>query len=64
MGKVRAKFTAVKVPRQCPLVLLLKVGWRVGKTFGCEEIIGIEGGAEREVEQSSTAFNENSEFTH
>jgi hypothetical protein len=37
MGRVRAKFTAMKVPRQCPLVLLIKVGWRGGKTFGCEE---------------------------
>jgi hypothetical protein len=27
----------MKVPRQCPLVLLVKVGWRGGKTFGCEE---------------------------
>jgi hypothetical protein len=34
---VRAKFTSMKVPRQCPLVLLVKVGWRGGKTFGCEE---------------------------
>jgi hypothetical protein len=33
----RAKFTAMKVPRQCPLVLLIKVGWRGGKTFDCEE---------------------------
>jgi hypothetical protein len=40
MGRVRAKFTAMKVPRQCPLVLLIKVGWRGGKTFGCEEGIG------------------------
>jgi hypothetical protein len=30
MGRVRAKFTAMKVPRQCPLVLLVKVGWRGG----------------------------------
>jgi hypothetical protein len=37
MGRVRAKFTAMKVPRQCPLVLLVKVGWRGDKTFGCEE---------------------------
>jgi hypothetical protein len=36
-GRVTAKFTAIKVPRQCPLVLLVKVGWRGGKTFGCEE---------------------------
>jgi hypothetical protein len=24
-------FYTVKVPRQCPLVLLIKVGWREGK---------------------------------
>jgi hypothetical protein len=35
----RSKFTALKVPRQCPLVLLVKVGWRGGKIFGCEEDI-------------------------
>jgi hypothetical protein len=33
----RDKFTGTKVPRQCPLVLLVKVGWRRGKTFGSEE---------------------------
>jgi hypothetical protein len=33
----RVKFTAMKVPRQCPLVFLVKEGWRGGKTFGCEE---------------------------
>jgi hypothetical protein len=33
-GRVRVKFMAVRVPRQCPLVLLVKVGWRGGKTFG------------------------------
>jgi hypothetical protein len=27
----------MKVPRQFPLVLLVKVVWREGKTFGCEE---------------------------
>jgi hypothetical protein len=27
----------MKVPRQCPLVLLVKVGWTAGKTFGFEE---------------------------
>jgi hypothetical protein len=32
-----AKFTAMKVPRQCQLVLFVKVGWRRGKTFDCEE---------------------------
>jgi hypothetical protein len=38
MEMVRTKFTAMKVPRQCPLVLLVKVGWTGGKTFGCEEV--------------------------
>jgi hypothetical protein len=33
----RVKFTTVKVPTQCPLVLLVKVGLRGGKTFGSEE---------------------------
>jgi hypothetical protein len=33
----RAKFTAMKVPSQCPLVLRVKVGWGEGKTFDCEE---------------------------
>jgi hypothetical protein len=33
----RAKFTAMKDPRQCPLDLLVKVIWRGGKTFRCEE---------------------------
>jgi hypothetical protein len=27
----------MKVLRQCPLVLLVKVGWRGGKTFSFEE---------------------------
>jgi hypothetical protein len=27
----------MKVPRQCPLVLLVKVGWGGGKIFGSEE---------------------------
>jgi hypothetical protein len=29
-----AKFAAMKVPRQCPLVLLVKVSWIGAKTFG------------------------------
>jgi hypothetical protein len=29
----------MKFPRQCPLVLLVKVSWRGGKTVGCEESI-------------------------
>ena len=28
------KFTALKVPRQCPLVLLVKVAWKLGNAFG------------------------------
>jgi hypothetical protein len=31
------EFTDMKVSRKCPLVLLVKVGWRGGKTFGSEE---------------------------
>jgi hypothetical protein len=27
----------MKVPRQCPLVLVANVGWRGGKKFGSEE---------------------------
>jgi hypothetical protein len=30
-------FTDKKVPRQRPLVILVNVGWRGGKTFCCEE---------------------------
>jgi hypothetical protein len=36
-GGRRYKFAAMKVPRQCPLVLLVKVRWRGGKTFSCKE---------------------------
>jgi hypothetical protein len=28
------------VPKQCPLVFPVKVGWRRSKTFGSEEIRG------------------------
>jgi hypothetical protein len=31
------KFNTTKVPMQCPFVLLIKVGWRRGKTFGSRE---------------------------
>jgi hypothetical protein len=44
---VRVKFTAMKVPMQCPLVLLVKVGWTGGKTFGCEEDINERWSKER-----------------
>jgi hypothetical protein len=30
-------FTAMQVPRQCPVVLLVKVVWRGGKMCGSEE---------------------------
>jgi hypothetical protein len=30
-------FTVMKFPRQFPLVRLVKLGWRGGKSFGCEE---------------------------
>jgi hypothetical protein len=52
------------VPRQCPLVLLVKMGWRGGETFGCEEGRDERGGTGREVEQGSTALNYNSKFRH
>jgi hypothetical protein len=48
------KVTAVKVSRQCPFVLLVKVGSREGKAFGS--------GVRREVEQGLTAFDRNFEF--
>jgi hypothetical protein len=32
-GEYRDKFMARKVPRHCPLVLLVRVGWRKSKTF-------------------------------
>ena len=31
------KFTFLKIPRQCPLVLLLKVSWKQGKALRSEE---------------------------
>jgi hypothetical protein len=56
MGRVRAKSVAMKVARQCPIVPLVKMGWRGGKTFGCEEE-QMKGEAVREVEQGSTALS-------
>jgi hypothetical protein len=44
----------VKVPRQCPLVLLVKLGCREGREM--------KSGARREVEQGLTAFVQNFEF--
>jgi hypothetical protein len=39
MAGYRLNFTFfnLKVPRQCPLVLLVKDGWRQGRTLGSEE---------------------------
>jgi hypothetical protein len=45
---------AIKVHRQCPLVLLVKVDWRGGKTFGS--------GARGETEQGPTVLNQNRTF--
>jgi hypothetical protein len=36
-GGNRGKFSAMKVPRQCLLVLLVKVGLREGKVLGIGE---------------------------
>jgi hypothetical protein len=35
-GRKKAKFTAMKVPRQCPLVLLVEVSWIGGKKKSSE----------------------------
>jgi hypothetical protein len=43
----RDKFTAMKVPRQCPLVVLVNVDWRGGKVFGSGEGREIKRGARR-----------------
>jgi hypothetical protein len=53
----------MKVPRQCPLVLLVKVGWGGGKTFVVKKV-EMKSEAVREVEQGSTALNHNTEFRH
>jgi hypothetical protein len=31
------KFTTLKAPRQYPLVLLVKIGWKEGRAMGSEE---------------------------
>jgi hypothetical protein len=36
-GEGERKLTAVKVPRQCPVFLLVKIGWRQCRAFGSEE---------------------------
>jgi hypothetical protein len=57
----------MKVPRQCPLVLLVNVVCREGEAFGSEEGRETRSGARREVEQGLTeqgltAFGRNFEF--
>jgi hypothetical protein len=48
----------MKVPSQCPLVLLVKVGWREDKAFGSGEGRAMRREARTEVEQSLTAFGQ------
>jgi hypothetical protein len=57
------KFSATKVPMQCPLVLI-KIGSREGKAFGSGEGRTMRSGARRKVEQDPTAFDWTSEFLH
>jgi hypothetical protein len=56
------KFTAMNVPRQCPLVLLIKVGYLLGKAFGSGEGKEMISEARREVKQGHTVFVNNFEF--
>jgi hypothetical protein len=46
------KFTAAKVPRQCPLVLLVNVRCREGKAFESVDGREMKTGARREDEHS------------
>jgi hypothetical protein len=57
-------FTFMKVPRQCPIVLLVKICWREGKAFGSEEGRQMEWWAWREVEQGTTAVDLKPEFKY
>jgi len=36
-GEKTEKFTLLQGPRQCPHVLLIKVGWKQGKALGSEQ---------------------------
>jgi hypothetical protein len=58
-GGNRDKFSVMKVPRQCPLVLLVKVCRTDRRAFGSGEGRVMRSGAKREVEQSLTAFDRN-----
>jgi hypothetical protein len=59
-GGNRDTFSAMKVPRQCPLVLLVKAGCRQSKAFGSGEGRAMRG-ARREVQQGLTALDRNVE---
>jgi hypothetical protein len=62
MGGHKFRFPATKVPRQCPLVLLVKVGLMKVKAFGSGKG-RMKIGARREVElQGLTAFVHSFEF--
>jgi hypothetical protein len=52
----------MKVPRQCPFVLLVKLVCSEGKAFGGGEGREMKSGARREVQQGLTAFVHNFEF--
>jgi hypothetical protein len=56
-GGNKDQFTTMKVPRQCSLVLLVKVNWREGEAFGSGEGREMKSGARRESEQGLTAFD-------
>jgi hypothetical protein len=43
IGRKNKIYTALKVPRQCPLVLLVKVGWKQGEALGSEgSMLGVD----------------------
>jgi hypothetical protein len=48
----------MKVPRRCPLVLLVKIGLRERKAFGSGTDGAMKSGARREVVQGITAFGQ------
>jgi hypothetical protein len=53
------KFTVTQVPRQCPLVLLVKVGRKEGKAFGRVDGRAMRSGAWREAEQGHSVLVHN-----
>jgi hypothetical protein len=56
-GEQRYSVLAMKVPGQCPFILLVKIGWKEGKALGSGE-----SRAMRELEQRFTAFDRNFEY--